>query len=81
MPPSSVLPPFLTSIPSSFMPLVLKDISKSIVAIITKEGAHHVDLRWSSKEDPEWLREVRKREVNILSKWLSQYYQSLTEIY
>ncbi|MCD7449661.1 hypothetical protein HAX54_001089 [Datura stramonium] len=60
---------------------VLKDISKSIVAIIAKEGAHHVDLRWSSKEDPEWLRQVRGREVNIISNWLSQYYQSLTEIY
>lgn len=59
---------------------VLKDISKSIVAIIAKEGAHHVDLRWSSKEDPEWLRQVRGREVNIISNWLSQYYQSLTEI-
>ncbi|CAN4117344.1 unnamed protein product [Withania somnifera] len=59
---------------------VLKDISKSIVAIIAKEGAHHVDLRWSSKEDPEWLQQVRGREVNIISNWLSQYYQSLYEI-
>ncbi|KAF3668304.1 Alpha/beta-Hydrolases superfamily protein isoform 2 [Capsicum annuum] len=58
---------------------VLKDISKSIVAIIAKEGAHHVDLRWSSKEDPEWLRQVRGREVNIISNWLSQYYQSLID--
>ncbi|XP_009801420.1 uncharacterized protein [Nicotiana sylvestris] len=58
---------------------VLKDISKSIVAIIAKEGAHHVDLRWSSKEDPEWLREVRAREINIISKWISQYYQTKTD--
>ncbi|XP_055811631.1 uncharacterized protein LOC129881449 isoform X2 [Solanum dulcamara] len=60
---------------------VLKDISKSIVAIVAKEGAHHVDLRWSSKEDPEWLQQVREREISIISNWLSQYYQSLNEIY
>lgn len=56
---------------------VLKNISKSIVAIIEKEGAHHVDLRFSNKEDPEWLKDVRKREVNIISNWLSQYYDDL----
>ncbi|XP_059646614.1 uncharacterized protein LOC132293252 [Cornus florida] len=56
---------------------VLKNISKSIVAIVSKEGAHHVDLRFSTSEDPEWLREVRRSEVNIIKKWLSQYYHSL----
>ncbi|KAJ1441621.1 Zinc finger, CCHC-type [Sesbania bispinosa] len=34
---------------------VLKNISKSLVAIVAKEGAHHVDLRYSTKEDPKWL--------------------------
>uniref|UniRef100_A0A5B6ZVA8 Putative lysosomal Pro-X carboxypeptidase-like n=1 Tax=Davidia involucrata TaxID=16924 RepID=A0A5B6ZVA8_DAVIN len=56
---------------------VLKSISKSIVAIVAKEGAHHVDLRFSTSEDPEWLRDVRRREVNIITKWISQYYHSL----
>ncbi|CAA3021272.1 lysosomal Pro-X carboxypeptidase-like [Olea europaea subsp. europaea] len=58
---------------------VLKDISKSIIAIVAKEGAHHVDLRFSTDEDPKWLREVRRREVHIISKWLSQYYHSLAD--
>ncbi|XP_010246130.1 PREDICTED: lysosomal Pro-X carboxypeptidase-like [Nelumbo nucifera] len=56
---------------------VLESISKSIIAIVAKEGAHHVDLRFSTKEDPEWLRDVRKREVGIIRKWLSQYYNDL----
>ncbi|KAK4776132.1 hypothetical protein SAY87_024093 [Trapa incisa] len=56
---------------------VLKNISTSIVAIVAKEGAHHVDLRHSTSEDPEWLREVRKQEVHAISNWISQYYQEL----
>ncbi|KAM7531542.1 hypothetical protein LguiB_034952 [Lonicera macranthoides] len=56
---------------------VLKSISKSIVAVVAKQGAHHVDLRFSTSEDPEWLRNVRRREVKIITKWISQYYHSL----
>ncbi|KAK6147254.1 hypothetical protein DH2020_018166 [Rehmannia glutinosa] len=44
----------------SLEPRVLKDISKSVIAIVAKEGAHHVDLRFSTSEDPEWLQDVRK---------------------
>ncbi|KAL5060325.1 hypothetical protein RYX36_031929 [Vicia faba] len=40
-------------------------------------GAHHVDLRFSTKEDPEWLKDVRKQEVKIIASWISQYYQDL----
>ncbi|KAJ1394545.1 Peptidase S28 [Sesbania bispinosa] len=36
---------------------VLKNISKSLVAIVAKQGAHHVDLRYSTKEDPKWLKD------------------------
>ncbi|KAL3839317.1 hypothetical protein ACJIZ3_023908 [Penstemon smallii] len=57
---------------------VLKDISKSVVAIVAKKGAHHVDLRFSTSEDPKWLQDLRKREVHIISKWISEYYHSLT---
>ncbi|KAG4913558.1 hypothetical protein JHK85_054947 [Glycine max] len=56
---------------------VLKTISKTIVAIVAKKGAHHVDLRYSSKEDPQWLKDVRKQEVNIIASWISQYHQDL----
>ncbi|XP_024019690.1 lysosomal Pro-X carboxypeptidase [Morus notabilis] len=59
---------------------VLKNISRSIVAIVAKEGAHHVDLRFSTKEDPEWLKEVRKQEINIIAGWISQYYHDLAHL-
>ncbi|XP_031399093.1 lysosomal Pro-X carboxypeptidase-like isoform X2 [Punica granatum] len=58
---------------------VLKNISKSIIAIVAKEGAHHVDLRYSTREDPQWLQDVRKQEVHIISNWISQYYHDLAQ--
>ncbi|KAB5552969.1 hypothetical protein DKX38_010280 [Salix brachista] len=56
---------------------VLENISRSIVAIVAEQGAHHVDLRFATSEDPKWLRDVREREVNIIAKWLSEYYDDL----
>ncbi|XP_027349270.1 lysosomal Pro-X carboxypeptidase-like [Abrus precatorius] len=56
---------------------VLKNISKTIVAIVAKEGAHHVDLRFSTKEDPEWLKDVRKQEIKMIARWISQYYEDI----
>ncbi|CAA0818810.1 alpha/beta-Hydrolases superfamily protein [Striga hermonthica] len=58
---------------------VLKNISESIVAIVAKDGAHHVDLRFSTREDPKWLRDVRKQEVQIISQWLTQYSHDLND--
>jgi len=40
-------------------------------------GAHHVDLRYSTKEDPKWLKDVRIQEVKIIESWISQYHQDL----
>ncbi|XP_012468151.1 uncharacterized protein LOC105786320 [Gossypium raimondii] len=56
---------------------VLKNISKTIVAIVAEQGAHHVDLRFATKDDPKWLRDVRQMEINIISDWISQYYHDL----
>jgi len=36
-----------------------------------------VDLRYSTKEDPKWLKDVRKQEVKIIASWISQYHQDL----
>jgi lysosomal Pro-X carboxypeptidase len=33
-----------------------------------------VDLRFSSKGDPEWLTRVRAKETRIIARWLKQYY-------
>uniref|UniRef100_A0ACD6A1L9 Uncharacterized protein n=1 Tax=Avena sativa TaxID=4498 RepID=A0ACD6A1L9_AVESA len=53
---------------------VLKSISKSIIALVEPKGSHHVDLRFSSKDDPDWLKKVRVKEARIVAHWLSQYY-------
>lgn len=58
---------------------VLKNISSSIIALVTKKGAHHADLRAATKGDPEWLKEQRRQEVAIIEKWLSEYYRDLKE--
>ncbi|XP_002530520.2 lysosomal Pro-X carboxypeptidase [Ricinus communis] len=60
---------------------VLEDISKSLVALVEEKGAHHVDLRFATSEDPKWLQEVRQKEVKIIAKWLSDYYQDLAHTY
>ncbi|KAK8540089.1 hypothetical protein V6N13_048813 [Hibiscus sabdariffa] len=59
---------------------VLKNISKTIVAIVAEQGAHHVDLRFATKEDPKWLRDVRQMEINTISNWISQYYHDLAHL-
>ncbi|KAM7255321.1 hypothetical protein ACFE04_020562 [Oxalis oulophora] len=56
---------------------VLKNISDTIIAIVAEHGAHHVDLRFSNEKDPPWLRNVRKQEVNIIAKWIAEYYYDL----
>jgi lysosomal Pro-X carboxypeptidase len=38
-------------------------------------GSHHVDLRFSSKKDPDWLKQVRVKETRIIAHWLRQYYK------
>ncbi|XP_071713122.1 uncharacterized protein [Rutidosis leptorrhynchoides] len=54
---------------------VLKNISASIVALVTEKGAHHLDLRAATNEDPDWLIMQRKQEVEIMQKWIDEYYE------
>ncbi|GAY56763.1 hypothetical protein CUMW_174320 [Citrus unshiu] len=49
---------------------VLKNISASIIALVTEKGAHHVDFRSKTKDDPDWLVELRRQEVEIIQKWV-----------
>jgi lysosomal Pro-X carboxypeptidase len=41
------------------------------------KGAHHVDFRSATKDDPEWLKELRRQEVEIIQGWIDQYYPDL----
>lgn len=56
---------------------VLEDINESVIAIVAKEGAHHVDFRFATKDDPKWLKDVRRKEISIIKMWLQQYYTDL----
>ncbi|XP_054803846.1 uncharacterized protein LOC129307018 isoform X2 [Prosopis cineraria] len=58
---------------------VVTNISDTIIALVAKQGAHHVDLRFSSKEDPPWLTRIREGELSIISSWISHYYQHLSQ--
>lgn len=60
---------------------VLHNISESIVALVTKEGAHHIDLRPATDNDPEWLIEQRKSEIDLIKGWLDNYYQSKAALF
>lgn len=52
---------------------VLHNISSTIVAVVTAEGAHHLDLRSSTEDDPQWLIEQREVEIAHIQSWLAQY--------
>ncbi|CAL5041696.1 unnamed protein product [Urochloa decumbens] len=56
---------------------VLKNISSSIVALVTEKGAHHLDLRYATKDDPDWVVEQRRQEVEIIQGWIDQYHQDM----
>ncbi|KAH6796789.1 Serine carboxypeptidase S28 family protein [Perilla frutescens var. hirtella] len=57
---------------------VLEDVSESIVALVTEEGAHHIDLRPSTAEDPDWLVEQREAEIKLIQGWLDDYFERRT---
>ncbi|KAK6237829.1 hypothetical protein QUC31_003298 [Theobroma cacao] len=56
---------------------VLKNISQTIVALVTEEGAHHIDLRASTTEDPDWLVEQRETEIELIEGWLDNYREKM----
>ncbi|KAL0489918.1 lysosomal Pro-X carboxypeptidase PRCP [Acrasis kona] len=52
---------------------ITESISESIVAIVIKNGAHHVDLRSKSDQDPESVVQARQEQVRHITKWINQY--------
>ncbi|GMH24624.1 hypothetical protein Nepgr_026467 [Nepenthes gracilis] len=45
---------------------VLQNVSDTIIALVTDEGAHHLDLRASTDDDPDWLIQQRRTEINLI---------------
>jgi lysosomal Pro-X carboxypeptidase len=42
-------------------------------------GAHHLDLRSATKDDPDWVIEQRRQEVEIIHGWIDQYHQDMAQ--
>lgn len=42
---------------------------------ISMSGAHHVDLRAATAEDPDWLVEQRATEIKLIEGWINNYHQ------
>ncbi|XP_057991183.1 uncharacterized protein LOC110657800 [Hevea brasiliensis] len=55
---------------------ILEDISDTIVAVKTNEGSHCLDVAPSREDDPDWLVMQRRTEVEIISKWITDYYEA-----
>ncbi|XP_068669066.1 uncharacterized protein [Aristolochia californica] len=53
---------------------ILQNISDSVVAVHSEQGAHCLDLLPSSSDTPEWLISQRMTEVKIIEGWLEQYH-------
>ncbi|KAF9597311.1 hypothetical protein IFM89_017095 [Coptis chinensis] len=56
---------------------VLQNISNSVVAILTTNGSHTLDLLTPSKDDPKWLVGMRASEISIVKGWIAEYYAML----
>lgn len=37
-------------------------------------GAHHLDLRAATAEDPDWLLDQRSSEIKLIRGWLDEHY-------
>ncbi|KAM3214829.1 hypothetical protein ACQJBY_067029 [Aegilops geniculata] len=59
---------------------VLKNISSSIIALVTEKGAHHLDFRFATKDDPDWVVEQRRQEVEIIHGWIDQYNKDIAQV-
>ncbi|XP_047168028.1 lysosomal Pro-X carboxypeptidase-like isoform X2 [Vigna umbellata] len=58
---------------------VLENISDTVVAIHAINGSHCLDIMGANANhsDPEWLVEMRNKEIKIMKGWISQYYVDL----
>lgn len=66
--------------PSSYQLYSYQHLIIFMGGCLFQSGAHHVDLRFSTEEDPYWLKEVRRSEVRYIKKWLSQYYHDMNHL-
>jgi len=49
---------------------VLQDVSPTLVAVLVKGGAHHLDLRTSNPKDPATVTQAREQELELIQKFI-----------
>ncbi|KAJ7379589.1 Dipeptidyl peptidase 2 [Desmophyllum pertusum] len=49
---------------------VLEDVSPTLVTVLVKGGAHHLDLRASNPLDPATVTQARKQELELIQKFI-----------
>lgn len=49
---------------------VLQDVSPTLVAVLVKGGAHHLDLRASNPLDPPTVTQAREQELELIQKFI-----------
>ena len=54
---------------------VTKTLAPSLPSIIIPDGAHHLDLRSSNKNDPKDVIEAREMEKKIIRQWINDFYK------
>ena len=52
---------------------VLRAPNEHVQIIIIPDGAHHIDLRESNKNDPEVVTAARKAELQTIRMWLKHF--------
>lgn len=52
---------------------VLHSVSDSLVAVVIPNGAHHLDLRAATPEDPPEVKAARQLEMQFVSKWIAKH--------
>ena len=50
----------------------MRNVGKSVIALIIPEGAHHLDLRGSDPNDPASVIRARDMERMAIKKWINQ---------
>lgn len=55
---------------------ILQNISETLIALIVPEGAHHLDLFFSTPDDPPSLTSARASQVHYMKVWIAEATQA-----
>ncbi|RVW17892.1 Lysosomal Pro-X carboxypeptidase [Vitis vinifera] len=61
--------------------IVLNAVNSKRSLHVNGFGAHHIDLRSSTAEDPDWLVEQRAFEVKLIKGWIEDYHQKRNSVF